>query len=123
MTVRQVLVVDDDPVQRYIAQKQLKILGWDAQIASNGKEAVALASQHQFDLILMDVQMPIMDGLEATTKIRESGSAIPIIAFTANPNKHLCFEAGMCDYLFKPVMISELKRVLHTWIPSSTKEA
>lgn len=116
MKVKQVLVVDDDPVQRFIAQKQLKILGLEAQTASNGKEALTLASEQNFDLILMDVQMPIMDGLEATAKIRERGSTIPIVAFTANPNKHMCFEAGMSDYLFKPVMIGELKRVLGTWV-------
>ncbi len=121
MSVKQVLVVDDDPVQRFIALKQLKILGMETQSATNGKEAVALTSQHKFDLILMDVQMPVMDGLEATHKIREQngGSAIPIVAFTANPNRNMCFEAGMSDYLFKPVMISELKRILGRWMPSS----
>lgn len=120
MIIKQVLVVDDDPVQRFIALKQLKMLGMDTQSATNGKEAVALASQHKFDLILMDVQMPVMDGLEATVKIREQngGAGIPIVAFTANPNRNMCFEAGMSDYLFKPVMISELKRILGKWMPT-----
>lgn len=123
MTVRQILVVDDDPVQRLITQKQLKILGLDALFACNGKEAVALASQHRLALILMDVQMPIMDGLEATVQIRAEGLATPIVACTAIPNRERCFDAGMTDYLFKPVMMDELKRILNEWAPEPATTA
>lgn len=123
MTTQQtcVLVVDDDPVQRLIAQKQLKTLGINTLTATNGKEAVSLATQQEFSLILMDVHMPIMDGLEATANIRskernEGLATVPIVAVTANPNRVLCFEAGMSDYLFKPVMFEELKNVLRKWL-------
>lgn len=122
-----ILVVDDDPVQRFIAQKQLKILGLESQGACNGKEALTLAGEQKFDLILMDIHMPVMDGLEATSRIRalereSKASPVPIVALTANPNKIQCFEVGMTDYLFKPVLISELKRVVLRWKPTKTKE-
>ncbi len=115
-----VLVVDDDPVQRFVAQKQLQRFGLDSMVATNGQQAVAVAELHTFDLILMDVQMPVMDGLEATIAIRASvtkkNTHTPIIAVTANPDREQCVLAGMSDYLFKPVVLEELQTILNKWI-------
>lgn len=110
-----VLLVEDNLVNQEVAQGALVRLGHKVTVANNGKIGVEKWEKGAFDLILMDVQMPIMDGLTATTKIREmeqpGGKRVPIIAMTANAmsgDRERCLEAGMDDYLPKPVTLGAL---------------
>jgi two-component system, sensor histidine kinase and response regulator len=122
-----ILVIDDHPINQKVVQTMLNIFGYEVEIASNGQEGVDAIKQNRFDLVLMDVQMPIMDGLEATRMIRSlnnesfgSKSQIPIIAITANAmvgDDRKCLDAGMNDYLAKPLQKHELLRVLAQWLP------
>ncbi|HEY9716561.1 MAG TPA: response regulator [Trichormus sp.] len=120
---KMILVVEDDDALRFLTTKQLQRLGFIVHSANNGKEAVAKVTQnaHNYSLVLMDVQMPKMDGIEATTKIRQMESAnqshVPIVAMTAHPEEARCLEAGMDDFIFKPVMLEQLKSVLSKWVP------
>lgn len=113
-----ILVAEDNPVNQRVALGMLKALGHQADIAENGSHAVAKVRHGQFDLILMDVQMPEMDGLEATRAIRmlDTPSAkVPIIAMTADAtveDREKCLEAGMNDYLSKPVNRDQLASML-----------
>ncbi len=97
----------------------LNALGFNTLLAANGKEALAICRQNEIGLILMDCQMPVMDGFEATTEIRATGADMPIIALTANASKEdeaLCLRSGMNGFLAKPITIdvlaTELKRLL-----------
>jgi PAS domain S-box-containing protein len=116
-----ILLAEDNPINQKLAVKLLK--KWDHQIttANNGKEAIELLENNSFDVILMDVQMPEMDGLEATAAIREkerfTGEHIPIIAMTAHAmkgDKEQCMDAGMDGYLTKPIRIDELRTALNS---------
>jgi hypothetical protein len=105
-----ILVAEDNPVNLRLSQRILEKMGHSVVTASNGEEAVGLYQTEDPDLILMDVQMPSMDGLAATKAIREieqrSGGHVPVIAMTAHAmsgDRERCFEAGMDDYLSKPV--------------------
>ena len=118
---RRVLIVDDEPVNREVAQIVLEDSGLVVDTAEDGRVAVQLAKSAVYSVILMDMQMPKMDGLEATIQIRQlSGYGdTPIIAMTANAfaeDKARCFEAGMNDFLIKPydpdVLFSILLRAL-----------
>ena len=100
-----VLLVEDNKVNQTVARKLLEKQGCQVTIANHGVEALDKLHSGEFDLILMDCQMPIMDGFEATRKIRQSGNYIPIIALTANAqnsDRDACLEAGMNDFLSKP---------------------
>jgi two-component system sensor histidine kinase/response regulator len=104
------LLAEDNEVNRLLVVRLLERQGYRVVIAENGREAVAALEREAIDLVLMDVQMPEMDGLEATRAIRlrekETGSHLPIIALTAHAMKgdrEGCLEAGMDDYLSKPV--------------------
>jgi two-component system sensor histidine kinase/response regulator len=117
---RNVLLVEDNTVNQKLARRLLEKLGVHVTIAENGYQAVAQLKQIPFDLILMDCQMPVMDGYEATTQIR-SGAAglsrrqVPIIAMTANAltgDRDRCLLAGMDDYISKPVVPDQLRRAL-----------
>ncbi len=114
-----VLVTDDQPINRKIAASMLKRLGHTATLAHSGFIALAKLKTERFDLVLMDMQMPQIDGLETTRKIRQSKQAfskVPIFALTANAmlgDKHRCLEAGMDDYLSKPLNLETLKEALH----------
>ena len=108
-----VLVVDDDVLCQKLAVALLKKNGHSATIAVNGREAVKLAEVKPFDLILMDIMMPEMDGLEATRMIRdhekEIGRHIPIVAVTAgSADRETCRAAGMDEFMAKPVRSAEL---------------
>jgi len=112
-----VLLAEDNPVNQTLAMRILERLGHKVQVVNNGKEAVGRAQAEDFDLIFMDVQMPEMDGLEATMAIRAAeagtGKHVPIVAMTAHAMKsdrEKCLSAGMDDYLSKPVRIDELKQ-------------
>ncbi|MCW3807400.1 PAS domain-containing hybrid sensor histidine kinase/response regulator [Plebeiibacterium marinum] len=116
-----ILLVEDNIINQKIAEKMLDKIGLKIAIASNGKEAVDLVSGGDitFDLILMDVQMPIMNGLDATRELRANRFDIPIIAMTANAMKgdrEVCIEAGMNDYIGKPVKLDDLARLLDKWL-------
>lgn len=101
-----VLLAEDVPVNRRLVTTILEDMGVSVEIAENGEQAVERASEQQFDLILMDIQMPIMDGLSATRELRERGIDIPIVALTANVmrgDREECFAAGCNGYLDKPI--------------------
>jgi CheY-like chemotaxis protein len=112
-----VLLVEDNLVNQKVAVRFLERLGCTVEVAGNGSEGVAACGLHQFDLVLMDLQMPVMDGLTATRKIREQEITghLPIIALTANAmtgDRELCEAAGMDGYLTKPIEIERLRNVL-----------
>ncbi|MBU1171862.1 MAG: response regulator [Proteobacteria bacterium] len=112
------LIVEDNETNLIVARELLNRMGFQADSAKNGKEALTALQEKAYDIILMDCQMPIMDGFEATKKIREMESDIPrpaIIAMTANALKGVrekCLEAGMDDYITKPVNPEDLSRVI-----------
>jgi len=112
----QILLAEDHPINLKLAMRVLHKLGYDPDSAQDGLEAVEMCSRRNYDLILMDVLMPGMDGLEATRIIRSSGGIQPrIIAMTANvmsEDKNACFTAGMDDYLSKPFDIAALLELL-----------
>ena len=114
-----VLLAEDNPVNQTLAMRILEKLGHKVQIVNNGREALRRSQEEEFDLILMDVQMPEMDGLEATTAIRDAeagtGKHVPIVAMTAHAMKgdrEKCLNAGMDGYLSKPIRIDELKQAM-----------
>ncbi len=120
-----ILIAEDDPFNQQLEMTILNKLGYLPHIAANGKEVLEIVSSNHYDLILMDVQMPEMDGLEATRMIRLCLASQPvIIAMTANAmqgDKEKCIASGMDDYLCKPVEFGELMRILERWaVPAGT---
>ena len=110
-----ILLAEDNSLNQRVAKTMLEKQGFQVTIANNGKEAVELLTKQNFDLVLMDVQMPEMDGLEATRKIRQLGIKTPIVALTANAfeeDRKRCLEAGMDGYLSKPIKIKELLNII-----------
>lgn len=125
----QILVAEDNFVNQKIVLAMLSKLGFSAQAVANGQEALATLKERHFDLVLMDCQMPEMDGYEATKKIRasfeKSFSRIPIIALTANAltgDRELCLAVGMDDYASKPVHIAHLAELIEKWLDVSIKK-
>jgi signal transduction histidine kinase/CheY-like chemotaxis protein/HPt (histidine-containing phosphotransfer) domain-containing protein len=118
---RRLLLVEDNPVNQALALAQLDGLGFEIEVAQNGAEAVAACEHADFDLILMDCQMPVMDGFEASRCIlaaRNGRKAIPIVAMTANTmpgDRERCLEAGMVDFLAKPYRQSALLSIVARW--------
>jgi PAS domain S-box-containing protein len=113
-----ILLADDDEANISTFSSYLKAKGYRILVAKNGREAIALAKAHQPDLILMDIQMPVMDGLEATMQIRLDPNLIeiPIIALTAlamTGDRERCLAAGATDYLTKPVKLKQLVTTIH----------
>lgn len=116
-----ILLVDDNDANVDAVSDYLTYQGYRVIIAKNGIEAIAKAATEQPDLILMDIQMPGMDGLEATRQIRANprGKQIPIIALTALAmpgDESKCIEAGANTYLSKPISLKELSKVVAQWI-------
>jgi signal transduction histidine kinase/DNA-binding response OmpR family regulator len=122
-----VLLAEDIPTNQQIVIALLKKLGLSVDAVSNGREAIEALSSRDYDLILMDLQMPEMDGLEASVAIRAEGSpvrqpTIPIIALTADAmsgDRDRCLAAGMNDYLTKPISPNELIAILRKWLPDA----
>ena len=120
-----ILLAEDNIVNQQVAMGILKKMGLHIDAVANGAEAVEALAMLPYDLVLMDVQMPVMDGLEATRCIRNPQSAIrnhaiPIIAMTAHAmqgDREQCLAAGMNDYVAKPIMLPELSAVLKKWLP------
>ena len=123
LSERLCMVVEDNTVNQMVMKATLNKLGLRTLVASDGREAIELLSMHPVDIVLMDCQMPVMDGFEATSLIRKlesEKSMVPIIAITANAmskDKERCVHAGMNDYMSKPVDIHELKEKLLKWLP------
>ncbi|MFZ5515763.1 MAG: two-component regulator propeller domain-containing protein [Candidatus Zhuqueibacterota bacterium] len=119
-----ILLAEDNLVNQQVTLEFLNRVGMVTDIAENGEKAIDALKRQAYDLVLMDVQMPVMDGFTATQKIRaELGMThIPIIALTAHAmkgDKEKCFDAGMNDYLAKPIEPNELYRVLQKWLESN----
>lgn len=118
---KHVLLVEDNEVNREIALAMLERLGLVVDAAADGAQAVALAQAHRYALVLMDVQMPVLDGLAATRAIRAlpGGALVPVVALTANASdedRRACAAAGMDDVLPKPMDVQELHRTLLKWL-------
>lgn len=116
-----VLVAEDNAVNQMVARRMLEKAGHQVDVAANGLEAVQAVEAAPYDLVLMDCQMPEMDGHEATKKIGRGRRQprIPIIAMTANAmpgDREQCLEAGMDDYLAKPVRAEALPAMLNRWL-------
>lgn len=129
---KRVLLAEDNPLNQLVVKKLLTDWGVELEIANHGKEAIEKLQKDHFDVILMDLQMPVMDGLEATRVIRkhfpDSKSQIPIIALTANAFTGVddeCFQAGMTDYVSKPIEITTLyhKLVRYSGSESATNDS
>lgn len=119
-----ILLAEDSPVNREVAVGMLEQLGYLVEVAENGRQALLATAESRFDLVLMDCQMPEMDGLAATAEIRrrDSGSErgrLPIVALTANAmqgDRERCLAAGMDDYLTKPYTQLQLRETVHKWL-------
>jgi CheY-like chemotaxis protein len=115
-----VLVAEDAPLGRKLIRVRLGLLGCEADIVENGLQAVAKIQENDYDVVLMDLMMPEMDGLAATKVIRESGEHdLPIIALTAavrDEDREKCRKAGLDDFLGKPIEPRELEETLVRWI-------
>jgi CheY-like chemotaxis protein len=131
-----ILVAEDNRVNQKVALQYLKNAGYAATVVSNGQEAIDALRQHPYELVLMDVQMPVLDGLEATRQIRQAQAAhepgfnreIRIVAMTANAmagDRELCIASGMDDYTSKPLSPNGIKIVLENYLrpPGSAPKA
>jgi len=123
-----ILLAEDNRVNQEVAKSMLASLGLMVDVVNNGEEALALIAKQSYDVVLMDCQMPVMDGYQATAAIREreAGNAkrLPIIALTANTiegDRDQCLAAGMDDYLSKPYSKKQLQQVLVRWLQSETE--
>ena len=124
-----VLLAEDNPVNQEVAKAMLGSLGLELEIANNGEEALALAAKQDFDIILMDCHMPVMDGYQATAALREREAAgarrLPVVALTANAmdgDRNQCLAAGMDDYLSKPYTKKQLQQILSRWLQAAPAE-
>ncbi len=119
-----ILLTEDDPINQEVATVMLESMGYEVVVANNGADAVdAMLQDNEFDLILMDCQMPVMDGFNATREIRNNNFNTPIVALTANAtedDKDLCLNAGMNDFLTKPIYQTDLSRVVQQWVARSS---
>ena len=118
-----ILLVEDNQVNQLVATSLLRKLGHQTDSAENGQEAIQALEQKHFDMVLMDCQMPVMDGYEATRRIRQNPDwkDLPIIAVTANVmqgDREDCLASGMNDYITKPYKREELRAVINRWRPS-----
>jgi CheY-like chemotaxis protein len=116
-----ILVAEDNSVNQKVVLKQLMSLGYQAEVVNNGQEAVDRLKEHEYDVVLMDCQMPIMDGYRATQEIRSfegERKRTTIIAITANAmpeDRQRCMDAGMDDYMSKPASREDLRKKVEQW--------
>lgn len=123
--------MDDNPLNQIVAKAMLAKDGHDVMVVGDGSEAIAAVQEHSFDLVLMDMQMPVMEGTEATRRIRELSTPvrnIPIVALSANVMAEevaRCREAGMNDHLAKPIDRDGLRQIVATWatLPNASQVA
>ncbi len=126
-----ILLAEDNPTNQMVATRLLEKMGFSVVAVANGQDAVRALEAGPFDLVLMDLQMPVMDGIEATRVIRGPQSTlrnrqVPIVAMTAHAlkgDRERCLEAGMDDYVTKPVDPKKLAKVAETWIGRSSDAA
>lgn len=119
--MKRILIAEDDAQLCKVVVRQLKRLGYDPVVASNGHEAVTRLIENGFTMILMDIAMPEVDGFEATKRIREfeqnkGRKRIPIVAMTGQATKSECIKAGMDDFLEKPVLFDTLSSAISRYI-------
>lgn len=117
---KKILVVDDQEVNKIVMDGILKYhFGIEASFANDGQEAVDMASHGDYDLIFMDLNMPIMNGIEATRKIILSNPKIPIVAVTTNTSdksRQECFAGGMVDYIMKPINLKVITSIMQRYL-------
>ncbi len=119
---RRLLVAEDNPVNRMVIRHQLRRLGHDVDVVENGCQALEALGRKHYDLVLMDCQMPELDGYETTRCLRQEGNPLPVIAFTAQAESRVrdaCCAAGMDDLLAKPAAMRELRVMLDAWLPAA----
>jgi CheY-like chemotaxis protein len=123
-----VLVAEDNVVNQRLVKHMLEKLGCRIDLAANGREAVQMAAQNEYDIVFMDCFMPELDGYGATAELRQNergGRRLPIVALTANAmaeDRARCLAAGMDDYLSKPVRLEEIRAVLRRWLPPAPRQ-
>jgi CheY-like chemotaxis protein len=122
---QRILLVEDNPVNQTVIEAMLRSLGFEVYIAADGAQAVAQVARQRFAATLMDCRLPIIDGYEATRRIRQlpQAASMPIIALTANAlqgDRERCLSAGMNDYLAKPFKRTDLQQILQRWLPGQS---
>ncbi|MBV8035060.1 ATP-binding protein [Roseateles sp.] len=125
---RRILLAEDNPVNQEVAVALIGSAGLAVDVAVDGRQAIAMVKDGDYALVLMDVQMPVMDGLDATRAIRRlaQGAGLPILAMTANAfdeERQRCLEAGMDDHVAKPVVAEQLFATLHDWLSGTRTSA
>ncbi len=113
-----ILIVDDNPVNQRLARRLVEKIGYEVDVVSDGSDAVAALGQRRYDAVLMDCHMPVMDGFEATRRIRKT-STVPVIAMTASArtgDRERCNAAGRDDFVSKPIKIDLLAEALQRWV-------
>lgn len=123
---QRVLIVEDNDMSQKLTLKHMSFLGIDAKIASNGEEALSLLEQYEFDAVLMDIHMPIMNGIEASTRIRqqEKFANLPIIALSAGVSemeRNNCIACGIVGFIAKPIDVEQLYATLDLWLKPSVE--
>ncbi|MEL7342445.1 MAG: response regulator, partial [Bacteroidota bacterium] len=129
----EILLVEDNPVNQRVVMRMLEKLGFQPDWVADGQAAIEATTQKQYDLILMDLELPVLNGIEATKQIlfncrqRTAKSLCPlVIALTANTTveyQHQCLASGMQDFLAKPVRTKELEKMIFNWFPKARTAA